>query len=140
MNGPARRPSTAADRLTWDNLDHRSLFIQPADDDSLRCLRYMHDVEYHTVRYLRDLLLTPAHADPTVTAFLGVWVYQEYWHGEALASVLAAHNEPYGAPERIAQMRRHLGWKDKVRPMLMGVGGILGGGAASSQRIWRGEP
>jgi hypothetical protein len=126
VNGAVRRPSTAADRLTWDDLDIGSFARRPLDDDSLRCLRYMHDVEYHTVCYLRDLLLTPAHADPTVTAFLGVWVYQEYWHGEALASVLAAHDEPHGA-ERIAPMRRHLGWRDKLRPMLMGAGGLLGG-------------
>jgi hypothetical protein len=87
----------------------------------------MHDVEYHTVCYLRDLLLTPAHADPTVTAFLGVWVYQEYWHGEALACVLAAHNEPHGE-SRIAPMRTGLGLKDKLRPLLMGAGGLVGGG------------
>lgn len=124
--GSVRRPLTAVDRLTWDDLDIGAFSSKPLDDDSLRCLRYMHDVEYHTLCYLRDLLLTPAHADPTVTAFLGVWVYQEYWHGEALASVLAAHDEPHGA-ERIAPMRRRLGWKDKVRPMLMGAGGILGG-------------
>jgi hypothetical protein len=109
----------------WDDLDLGAFVSKPLDEDSLRCLRYFHDVEYHTVCYLRDLLLTPAHADPNVTAFLGVWAYQEYWHGEALASVLAAHDEPHGAA-RITPMRRRLGWKDKLRPMLMGAGGILG--------------
>jgi hypothetical protein len=123
--GAIRRRS-AVDRLEWDDLDLAAFASRPLDHNSLRCLRYMHDVEYHTVCYLRDLLLTPAHSDPTVTAFLGVWVYQEYWHGEALASVLAAHNEPYGAA-RVGQMRRRLGWRDRVRPMLMGAGGILGG-------------
>ena len=37
---------------------------QPLDADTLRCLRYMHDVELHTVCYLRDLLLTPGPPGP----------------------------------------------------------------------------
>ena len=51
---------------------------QPLDPDSLRCLRYMHDVEYHTVCYLRDLLVTSAHADPEITTFLTFWAYEEF--------------------------------------------------------------
>jgi len=86
----------------------------------------MHDVEYHTVCYLRDLLLTPAHSDPEVTAFLGLWVYQEQWHGEALAAVLAAHGEASGMA-RIEPMRSRLGWKDRIRPLLMTFGGWLAG-------------
>ena len=27
-------------------------------------IEYMHDVELHTICYLRDLLVTPAHNDP----------------------------------------------------------------------------
>ena len=38
----------------------------------------MHDVEYHTVCYLRDLLVTPAHRDPEVTTFLTLWNVEEY--------------------------------------------------------------
>jgi hypothetical protein len=120
------RHRSAADRLAWDDLDIAAFASEPLDQDCLRSLRYMHDVEYHTVCYLRDLLLTPAHADPAVTEFLSVWVYQEFWHGEALAAVLAAHGEPHGA-ERLLPMRHRLGFKDKVRPLLMGAGGIVGG-------------
>ncbi len=40
----------------------------------------MCDVESHTVCYLRDLLVTPSHADPEVTTFLTMWNYEEYWH------------------------------------------------------------
>ena len=65
----------------------------------------MHDVEHHTVCYLRDILLTPAHQDPAITSFLSCWVYEEMWHGEAIARVLAAHGERAGVP-RIAALRR----------------------------------
>jgi hypothetical protein len=86
----------------------------------------MHDVEFHTVCYLRDLLLTPAHANARVTAFLNMWVYQEYWHGEALSAVLAAHGEAHGE-ERVSVTRAKLGARDKARPLLMALGGWLGG-------------
>jgi hypothetical protein len=52
-------------RLDWADLDLAAVFAdQSLQSDVLRCLRYMHDVEFHTVCYLRDLLLTPAHDDP----------------------------------------------------------------------------
>lgn len=114
-------------RLRWDDLDFASFSIRPLGDETLRCIRYMHDVEFHTVCYLRDLLLTPAHADPEVTAFLSFWVYEEYWHGEALAKVLDAHGEPSG-PARVAPMRSGLGFIDKLRPYIMSLGGSLIGG------------
>lgn len=77
-------------RLRWDDLDLTSFSTNPISEEPLCCVRYMHDVEFYTVCYLRDLLLTPAHSDPEVTAFLSFWVYEEYWHGEALAAVLEA--------------------------------------------------
>ena len=104
-------------RLVWDDLDLRGAFAaRPLDDDTLRCIQYMHDVEFHTVCYLRDLLLTPAHNDPTITAFLSFWVFEEFWHGEALADVLASHGRSSGA-ERVAAMRHTLGFRNKVAPL-----------------------
>jgi hypothetical protein len=100
-----------------DDLDLEGAFrSQPLDGDVLRCLRYMHDVELHTVCYLRDLLVTRAHRDPEVTTFLTFWNYEEFWHGAALARVLAAHEEPAG-PARVAPMRRGLGWKNVAAPI-----------------------
>lgn len=109
-----RHPS-ATDRLVWDDLDFGVFGSEPLDEASLRCVRYMHDVEYHTVCYLRGLLLTPAHSDPEVTSFLGVWVYHEQFHGDALAAVLAAHGEPRGAA-RIEPLRHRLGWRPAGEP------------------------
>jgi hypothetical protein len=114
-------------RLEWDDLPLAQAFAdQPLSPDVLRCIRYMHDVEFHTVCYLRDLLLTPAHADPTVTAFLSFWVFEEFWHGEALAAVLRAHGEPAG-DERVAGVRSGLGRADKVRPLLMTLASAVAG-------------
>lgn len=112
-------------RLQWDDLDLRAAFAdKPLSADGLRVLRYMHDVEFHTVCYLRDLLLSPAHDDPEVTAFLSFWVFEEFWHGEALAGVLDAHGELSGAP-RVAAVRNRLGAADKARPLFMTLASSL---------------
>ena len=93
-------------RVPVDDLDlERSFTCQPLSADVLRCLRYMHDVELHTVCYLRDLLVTSAHRDPEVTTFLTMWAFEEYWHGEAIGRVLQAHGQPAGAP-RVQALRR----------------------------------
>ena len=92
--------------VSVDDLDLEHAFIDaPLSDDVLRCLRYMHDIELHTVCYLRDLLVTSAHRDPEVTTFLTMWSYEEYWHGEAIARVLRAHGEVAGL-ERVGNLRR----------------------------------
>lgn len=118
-----KRPAGA---LQWEDLDFELFGEHPLDADVLRCLRYMHDVEYHTVCYLRDLLLTPAHADPEVTGFLSTWVYEELWHGEALAAVLQVHGEPHGTA-RVAALRDGLGWRDRARPLVAAVGSRCSG-------------
>ena len=92
-------------RLQVEDLDLGVFTARPLDADSLRCLRYMHDVESHTVCYLRDMLVTRAHTDPSVTAFLTCWNYEEHWHGDAIGQVLDAHGELAGSrsPGRDAQ-------------------------------------
>ena len=67
-----------AGRVELDGIDFDAVRAEPLDDDSLRCLRYMHDVEHHTVCYLRDLLVTPAHRDPDMTTFLTMWTFEEF--------------------------------------------------------------
>lgn len=114
------------ERLQWGDLDFESFRLRPLPEPSLRCLRYMHDIEFHTACYLRDLLVGPAHADPEITAFLSFWVFEEYWHGEALAAVLAAHDEPNGAT-RVAALRHRLGTVDKLRPLAMSAASWLAG-------------
>ena len=90
-----------AGRLSLEGIEFDDFKDRPLAPEALRSLRYMHDVEHHTVCYLRDLLLTPAHRDPDITSFLACWVFEEMWHGEAIGQVLEAHGEQAGAP-RIA--------------------------------------
>jgi hypothetical protein len=102
--------------VEYEDLDYGAFRTRPLSAGALRCLRYMCDIESHTVCYLRDLLVTPSHADPEVTTFLTMWAFEEYWHGEALAKVLAAHDIATG-DEHIRAVRTRLGWRDRLSPV-----------------------
>ena len=123
-------------KLRWDDLDFSAFEDEPLRPDALRCVRYMHDVEFHTSCYLRDLLLGPAHHDPNLTSFLSIWAFEELWHGEALASVLAAHGEPSGS-SRVGPMRDRLGVADRIRPLAMLAGTwTIGSDLVALQMAW----
>jgi hypothetical protein len=112
--------------VAMHDVDLTAFADSPLDGDTLRCLRCMHDVEHHTVCYLRDLLVTRAHQDPEMTTFLTLWAFEEFWHGEAIGAILTAHGEPAGG-DRIAPMRRRLHLKSQVAPLLHGFGSALAG-------------
>ncbi len=68
----------------------------PLPLEAVRTLRYMQDIESHTIVYLRSLLATRAIDDPDVARFLACWVYEESFHGLALERFLAAAGHPVG--------------------------------------------
>ncbi|HEX3947371.1 MAG TPA: hypothetical protein VHW47_06675 [Acidimicrobiales bacterium] len=125
-----------AGRLDIDGIDFGAFTDRPLSPEGLRCLRYMHDIEHHTVCYLRDLLMTPAHRDPTVTSFLACWVFEELWHGEAIGRVLEAHGEPAGVT-RIAALRQDRRWRD-LKEMLthFAVSGLAGEPFVAVHMTW----
>jgi rubrerythrin len=109
------------------DLDLANAFhTQRLDGDVLRCLRYMHDIELHTICYLRDLLVTSAHRDPEITTFLTFWSFEEYWHGEAIATVLRAHGEPAGAT-RVRELRRTRRVAEATKPFTHGLASLVVG-------------
>lgn len=68
----------------------------PVPPEVVRALRFMQDIESHTIIYLRALLATRAVDDPDVATFLACWVYEETFHGLALARFLEAAGAPVG--------------------------------------------
>jgi hypothetical protein len=112
--------------LDVTGIDFDAFGSRPLTPAGLRCLRYMHDVEFHTVCYLRDLLVTSVHRDPEITAFLTFWNAEEFWHGEALACVLRSHGEAAG-DTRVSARRAELSRKDRAAPLLHSLGSLLAG-------------
>ena len=70
--------------IAWDDVPRH-----PLPTEAVRTLRYMQDIESHTIVYLRTLLSTRAIDDPEVATFLACWFYEETFHGRALARFLA---------------------------------------------------
>jgi len=124
MSFDAATYQQVSSRLEIGDIDFAAFRTDPLPEDALRCLRYMHDVESHTVCYLRDVLVTRAHRDPDITSFLTLWNYEEFWHGDAIGRVLAAHDEPAGA-DRIAATRRRVAKGDRWRPLGFQVASAL---------------
>jgi len=75
--------------LDWDAA--RRIGITDAE---AQILRYMADVESHTILYMRDLLGRHGARDREITAFLSVWVYEELCHGRAIDRFLAVVGHP----------------------------------------------
>jgi hypothetical protein len=120
----------------WDDLDFESFRETPLPESSLRTLRYMADVEYHTVCYTRDLLTTPSHTEPEVSAFMTMWNREEFWHGEALAEVLNVHGVEFGFDE-LKATRMKLGWKDRLDPIKQALlGKIVGNDFVAVHMAW----
>lgn len=103
-------------RIRHDDVDYDAFRDRPLSRAALRTLRYMSDVESHTICYLRDLLVTPSHKDPEVTAFLTHWAYEEFWHGEALDEVLRAHGV-LADYAHIREVRLAQGLADRLAPI-----------------------
>lgn len=89
-------------------------------DEEAQILRYMQDVESHTILYLRDLLTGFTARDPEVTTFLACWVYEETYHGRALDRFLVEvgrppardrHDQVHGRP---SFRERLTGWTGRM--------------------------
>src|SRR5437762_6544262 len=81
-------------------IDWSAVARHPVSPETIRTLRYMQDIESHTIVYTRSLLATRAIDDPEVATFLACWLYEETFHGLALARFLAAAGHPVGARSR----------------------------------------
>ncbi|HEY4268920.1 MAG TPA: acyl-ACP desaturase [Galbitalea sp.] len=123
-------------RVPWDDLDLEYFRDHPLPEDTLRTLRYMTDVEYHTVCYTRDLLTTPSHKEADMSAFMTMWNREEFWHGEALATVLGIHGITVDFDE-VKANRLKLGWKDRLDPIKQSIAGkIVGNDFVAVHMAW----
>src|SRR5689334_22652305 len=77
-------------------IDWSAVARHPVPAEVIRTLRYMQDIEAHTIIYTRSLLATRAIDDPEVATFLACWLYEETFHGIAVSRFLEAAGAPVG--------------------------------------------
>src|SRR5215831_10779280 len=94
----ARSQAVDLSAIAWSDVARH-----PVPPEAIRTLRYMQDIESHTIIYLRSLLATRAVDDPEVATFLACWVYEETFHGRALARFLEAAG--HATVERVRSKR-----------------------------------
>jgi hypothetical protein len=122
--------------VTWEDLDYEVFRDHPLPADTLRTLRYMCEIEFHTVCYLRDMLVSPSRKDPEVGTFMTSWNWEEIWHGEALAHVLGLHGITVAFDE-VKAKRVKLGWRDRLSPVKQSLlSNIVGTDFVAVHMLW----
>ncbi|HST71595.1 MULTISPECIES: ferritin-like domain-containing protein [Kocuria] len=122
--------------MNWEDLGLEAFRDDPLPPDTLRTLRYMCDIEFHTVCYLRDMLVSPSRRDPEVSTFMTMWNHEEFWHGEALAHVLALHGVTVAFDE-VKARRVKLGWRDRISPVKQSVlSNLVGKDFVAVHMLW----
>jgi hypothetical protein len=88
---------------------------------ALNTLTYLWAVESNMLGRLRDVLVTPTHADSRVTAFLSTWAYEQHWLTTTLGSVLETHGcRLQESPDTmLGRMRRN--WDERFRPTVAAI-------------------
>ncbi|HSP34128.1 MAG TPA: ferritin-like domain-containing protein [Thermoanaerobaculia bacterium] len=99
------------DGIDWDAIPRHSL-----NDDTVRVVQYMQDVESHTVVFPRTIFSKRALDDEHIGPFLICWLYEETMHGRALSKFLACAGRP--VPPR-AHIRTTL--RDRIDRALTGA-------------------
>lgn len=130
------RYTREAANVRWEDLGLEVLRETPLPPETLRTLRYMCEIEFHTVCYLRDMLVSPSRKDPEVSTFMGMWNWEEIWHGEALAHVLQLHGITVAFDE-VKAKRVKLGWRDRINPVKQSLlSNVVGKDFVAIHMLW----
>lgn len=106
--------------------------LRPADIDTeaagklsastLGTLTHLWTVESNTLGRMRDLLVTPTHAESRVTAFLSTWAHEQHWLGATLRALLSVHGTAPREPADTVPGRLRRTWDDRGRPTVAAIG------------------
>lgn len=80
---------------------------------TLRALSYLWSIERTALDRLRELLVTPAHSDSRLTAFLITWSFEQHQLSERLRDILVAHDVPPRAPTPTGAGRLRRVWDER---------------------------
>ncbi|RKQ35208.1 hypothetical protein [Kocuria tytonis] len=106
--------------LTTDEVD--AVAHEDVSESTLPTLTYLWSVEQDTLARMRDLLVTPTHAESRITAFLSTWSHEQHRVARGLQKLLEANGcTPREPPDSTAGRARRV-WDDRFRPIATAVG------------------
>lgn len=91
-------------------------------EPTLETLSYLWTVESNALDRMRDLLVTPTHAESRVTAFLSTWAHEQHWLGATLQALLSTNVRPLQEPDDTQLGRIRRAWDDRYRPTVAAIG------------------
>ncbi|GAA1753534.1 hypothetical protein [Kocuria aegyptia] len=86
--------------------------------DALTCLW---QVERTALGRMRDVLVTPTHAESRVSAFLTTWGYEQHWLAQTLHAVLHTNGRSPQEPFDTRRGRIRRSWDDRARPTVAAI-------------------
>lgn len=89
---------------------------------ALELLGYLWAVESNALARMRDLLVTPTHAESRVTAFLSTWAHEQHWLGATLRALLSANGRTAQEPADTPLGRIRRTWDDRCGPTVAAIG------------------
>lgn len=92
-------------KIETDDLDWEAARSAGLSEDERFVLTYFSDIESQTIRYLRMLLGMKIAFQPSISAFLTTWSYEEFFHGHALARLLRECGHPL-EEDRVERVKR----------------------------------
>ncbi len=117
MTADIERYLSASTRITTTDLDWAEAARAGLTEDERFVITYFSDIESQTIRYLRSLLGMKIALEPSVTAFLATWNYEEFFHGYELARLLEVCGHPLVA-NRIEQVKQRGTFKEWLELVL----------------------
>lgn len=104
--------------------------------DVLDAVVYLWSVERAALDRVRDVLVTPTHADARVTAFLITWTFEQHALAERLAGVLAANGRGAVPPPDTRSGRVRRVWDERAAPTVGAVhSNLLGADVTSGHMV-----
>jgi rubrerythrin len=94
LSADAERYIAVSAKIETEDLDWVAARRAGLSPDEQFVLTYFSDIESQTIRYLRTLLQMKIALQPDVSAFLTTWSYEEFFHGHALARLMAECGHP----------------------------------------------
>lgn len=105
---------------------------------SLDALAHLWSLERSALDRVRDVLVTPTHADSRVTAFLITWTFEQHALAERLADVLAANGRRAVPSTDTVPGRLRRVWDERAAPTVVAIHSNLLGADVTAAHMLEG--